>query len=34
VQIRTRLPGDVVELTVVRDEKRLTTSVTLGATVG
>jgi len=34
VQIRTRLPGDVVDLTVVRGDERLTTSVTLGATVG
>jgi len=34
VQIRTRLPGDVVELTVVRGDERLKLPVTLGATVG
>lgn len=34
VQIRTRLPGDVVDLTVVRGDERLKLPVTLGATVG
>jgi putative serine protease PepD len=34
VQIRARLPGDRVSLTVLRGGKRLTVPVTLGATVG
>ena len=34
VEIRTRLPGDVVDLTVVRGDERLRLPVTLGATVG
>jgi putative serine protease PepD len=34
VLIRTRLPGDDVDLTVVRDDERLVLPVTLGATVG
>jgi putative serine protease PepD len=34
VQIRARLPGDRVSLTVLRDGQRLTVPVTLGATVG